>query len=59
MIYEEHRGEVVDRMKVDRVELYSKLDFDIIMVRPVWGRNPIKPKHIAPYEWVAEGSKGY
>jgi len=59
MIYEGRRDELVARMKVDRVELYSKLGLDILMVRPVWGKNPTKPKPIAPYEWVVEGPEGH
>jgi hypothetical protein len=59
MIYEERRNTLVDRMKRDRVRLYSRLGLDIMMVRPVWGRNPVKPKPVAPYEWIVEGPDGH
>jgi len=55
MLSEGKRDELVSRMKVDRVSLYEKLGLDVIMVRPVWGKNFKIPKQVGPHEWLIEG----
>lgn len=59
MLSEGRRDELVARMKVDRVTLYEKLRLDVIMVRPVWGKNPEAPRQVAPHEWLVEGPGGH
>jgi len=55
MLSEGRRDELVARMKVDRVSLYEKLGLDVIMVRPVWGKEPNIPKQVGLHEWLIEG----
>lgn len=55
MLSKGKRDELVSRMKVDRVFLYEKLGLDVIMVRPVWEKNPETPKPVGPNEWIIEG----